>query len=238
VAIPAWFKPWLRWKIIGGVRPPGAPERIPDWAWKAHAWFVPWGRWYVNGKPAGSRPQAPSRIPAWAHGVLGLPAVTEAFRQLGLPPPPSTVKIPNLGPVVADGQSLLDYDLTHATGGLPGYPAFDAGWKANKAIVAPEALAITRHSSARRRDGNANGKAFYATGASGIDYWFGHVEQIPALGKTVTKGTRIAVISSNHEEPHLHLGVDASKLIGRELDHHTNYTHGAPTIRTQFERWL
>ena len=159
-----------------------------------------------------------------------------AAEQVAESPPESKPALPDLGPVVAGGKSVLDHDLTHATGGLDGYAAFDDGWRAGLAVVAPEALTVTRLSSARRRDGDPNGRAFYATGASKIRYWFGHVDDPPAVGARFKKGQKLAVISANHEEPHLHVGVDASALIGRELEHHTDYTHGAPTVGAQLSR--
>ena len=148
-------------------------------------------------------------------------------------------RIPDLGPVVRGGLSVLDHDLTHATGGLPGFPAFDDGFgAAGKAVLAPEKLTITRIGSAVRRDGKPNGRSIRATGASGIRYWFGHLEQPAAVNSVVRRGAKIGVISANHEEPHVHVGMDASALVGHELVHHTNYTHGAPTVRVQFEAHL
>lgn len=142
--------------------------------------------------------------------------------------------VPALGPVVPGGRSVLEQDLTHATGGLDGYPAFDdAVGHPGLAVIAPEALTVTRQSSARRRDGNPNGKAFYADGASGIKYWFGHLDAAPAVGKRFKKGEVMAKISANHEVPHLHVGMDARALIGHDLVHHTNYTHGAPKVGVQ-----
>ena len=167
-----------------------------------------------------------------------LAALDELARDLAPPKPPS--KVPNLGPVVKGGVSLLLQDLTHATGGLDGYPALDDGFgHAGLTVIAPEQLTVTRHSSARRRDGRPNGKAFYATGRSGIRYWFGHVDSPPpVLGKTYRKGAFLAVVSPNHEMPHLHVGIDAKPLIGRELVHHADYTHGAPKIGAQLAKAL
>lgn len=141
--------------------------------------------------------------------------------------------VPPLGPVVRGGKSVLLQDLTHATGGLDGYPAFDDGFRAGLAILAPEPVTVTRQSGARRRDGRANGKAFYATGASGLKYWFGHTDLAPQVGASFRKGQTMCHISGNHEAPHLHVGIDARPLIGRELAHHTDYTHGAPTVGAQ-----
>lgn len=142
-------------------------------------------------------------------------------------------KVPALGPVTPIGKTVLMQDLTHETGGLPGYPAFDDGFAAGTAVLAPEALTVTRQSSARRRDGRPNGKAFYATGVSALEYWFGHVDVAPPVGKRFKKGAVMAHVSANHEVPHVHVGIDARTMIGHELVHHTNYTHGAPKVGVQ-----
>lgn len=147
-------------------------------------------------------------------------------------------RVPALGPVEPGGRSILEFDLTHVTGGLSAYPAFDGPFGAGKTIIAPEKLTVTRLSSARRRDGNPNGKAFYATGVSGLRYWFGHIEQIPALGAVIPKGGKVGVVSANHEVPHLHVGIDAQDLIGKPLFSRTDYQHGGPTIGEQLERAL
>lgn len=152
----------------------------------------------------------------------------------------SPSKVPALGPVTRGGKSVLLQDLTHTTGGFPNanstsvMPAFDDGiGKAGGPVFAPEALTVTRQSSARRRDGNPNGKAFYATGASGIKYWFGHTDRAPTVGAKFKKGAVMAAISENHEAPHVHVGMDARSLLGHDLAHHTNYTHGAPKVGVQ-----
>lgn len=144
--------------------------------------------------------------------------------------------VPDLGPVVPSGKTMLQHDLTHITGGLPDYPAFDDGFAAGLDVIAPEDLEITRHSSARRRDGNPNGKALYATGKSGLLYWFGHIEDIAPEGARLAKGERLGVISANHEAPHVHVGVDGRALLGKQFESHTDYTPGAPTIGSQLEQ--
>lgn len=148
-------------------------------------------------------------------------------------PPPA---IPQLGPVVPGGMRVLDHDLTHATGGLPGFPAFDDGFSAGQLVIAPEPVQVTQLGRARRRDGRPNGLSLWATGASGIVYWMGHVARPVTVGTRAKLGGRLAIVSANHESPHLHVGIDASALIGRELEHHTDYTHGGPTVREQLER--
>jgi hypothetical protein len=145
------------------------------------------------------------------------------------------VNVPDLGPVVSGGRPMLNHDLTHITGGLPDYPAFDDGFVAGVGVIAPEDLEVTRHSSARRRDGNPNGKALYATGKSGLLYWFGHIEDMVPVGARLSKGERLGVISANHEAPHVHVGVDARGLLGKQFVSHDDYTHGGPTIGSQLE---
>lgn len=142
--------------------------------------------------------------------------------------------VPQLGPVTAGAPSVLLHDLTHATDGVPGFPAFDDAFgQPGKIVLAPEALTVTRLGHAVRRDGNPDGRIVYATGASRIRYCFVHLEDVPAVGTRIKSGGRIAVISANHEVPHLHVGIDARPLIGRELDHHTDYSHGGRTVGAQ-----
>lgn len=140
--------------------------------------------------------------------------------------PPVPTPIPALGPCIAGGKSVLDHDLTHATSGLSGYPAFDDGWYIGVACIAPEDMVVTKQSSAQ------GGDAFYARGKT-CDWWFGHVHRAPATGTRFKKGERFALIGADHPRPHLHVGINTYRLIGRELIHHTDYTHGAPKIGVQ-----
>lgn len=141
-------------------------------------------------------------------------------------------RVPALGPVVPGGVSVLLQDCTHITGGLPDYPAFDDGWVAGRSVIAPEDLVVTRQSSAQ------GGDAFYATGASKIRWWFGHVDNPPATGKKFRKGDAMAKISADHPRPHVHVGLDVVPLTGKPLISHTNYTHGAPKIGVQLSAAL
>lgn len=153
--------------------------------------------------------------------------------------------IPHLGPVTIGGKPILNQDLTHATGGFPNpnsnsvMPAFDDAFgHPGMKVIAPEPLTVVRASSAARRDGRPNGKAFYATGTSKVKYWFGHIDKVPPIGKKYKRGEVMAKVSPNHEVPHLHVGVNAKALIGHDLIHHTNYTHGAPTVGDQLVKAL
>ena len=152
----------------------------------------------------------------------------------------TSAKVPALGPVVPGGKPILLQDLTHETGGVPHHPAFDdAVGHPGIAVLAPEPLTITMVGHAVRRDGNPDGRSIHATGVSGIDYWIGHVENVLPVGTKVRKGQKMATISPNHEAPHVHVGIDARKLLdGKDLLHHTNYTHGAPLVGTQLAKAL
>lgn len=148
--------------------------------------------------------------------------------------PPKPEGVPNLGPVIAGGRSILREDLTHATDGVPGYTAFDTGiGRPGLAVIAPEQVTVTKIGQFVRRDGSPNGRSVYATGRSGLRYVFGHLENVPKVGAKIGKGGRVGTISPNHEAPHLHLGIDARPLIGRELDHHADYTHGGAPLGEQ-----
>lgn len=145
-------------------------------------------------------------------------------------------QVPNLGPVWKGGRSVLDHDLTHATSGIPLYPAFDDAFSAGTPIIAPEPITVTKDSSSNPGD------AFYALGRSGIRYWFGHLSRAPITGTKFDRGAVVGKVLDHNVGggPHVHVGVNVELLLGkgRELVHHTNYTHGAPTVRRQLTTWL
>jgi len=149
-------------------------------------------------------------------------------------PPPSSGKVPDLGPLYSGGKAMLKQDCTHITGGLPDYPAYDDCFSAGTAIIAPENLTVTSQSSANPGD------AFYATGDSGLKYWFGHLTSSPPNGKKFSKGQVLSYVlqQSQGGGSHVHCGIDARDLIGKPLESHTNYTHGAPLIGDQLEKAL
>ena len=139
--------------------------------------------------------------------------------------------VPALGPVWRGGKSVLAHDLTHATSGIPLYPAFDDAFVQGRVIIAPEPLTVTRDSSANPGD------AFYATGQSKIRWWFGHLRSAPRVGTKFLKGEQVGTVAPNSVGggPHVHVGINVELLLGKgvELEHHTNYTHGAPTVGVQ-----
>ena len=147
------------------------------------------------------------------------------------PKKPST-RVPNLGPILQGGKSLMLQDCTHLTDGL-GWPALDDMGAPGRAVVAPEACVVDDDTS-----GAQGGDAFYIKGASGIRYWVGHITTVPRQGTKFRKGQKMTTISPEHRAPHCHLGIDARPLIGRHLISHTDYTHGAPLIGVQLTKAL
>lgn len=161
----------------------------------------------------------------WAFDPVSIRLMEEA---VGGPPPP---RLPPLGPVCVGGRPVVDQDCTHATSGLRLYPAFDDAFGEGRAVIAPEPLTVTRTGTSRP------GQACYADGLSGIGWWFGHLADAPAVGRSFRKGELMGETSANliGGGPHVHVGVNVERLwgFGRQLLHHTNYTHGAPLIGRQ-----
>jgi hypothetical protein len=141
--------------------------------------------------------------------------------------------VPALGPVGLGCVSILNQDLTHATDGIALYPALDDVFDEGASVIAPESMVITRRSSSRPGD------ACYATGNSGIRYWFGHLVAAPAPGKRFGKGVTFGKVAPNNigGGPHVHVGINVEGIWGprKQLAHHTNYTHGAPLIGAQLK---
>jgi hypothetical protein len=140
--------------------------------------------------------------------------------------------VPNLGPIVYAGKSILLQDCTHITDGL-GWPAFDDGFKVGLAVVAPEPCVVDDNTSSAQ-----GGDAFYVKGDSGIRYWVGHITTVPALNRRFRKGEKMTTISGDHPRPHVHLGIDARALLGKHLESHSNYTHGAALIGVQLAKGM
>jgi len=166
----------------------------------------------------------PSRAGQYAMDLYGQALVRKEYEA-------NKPRVPQLGPVWVGGVSLLRQDLTHMTSGkLLGeyntYPALDDAFWRGTNIIAPEPLTVTQQSSADYGD------AFYATGVSTMKYWFGHLERAPITGAKFAKGAYIGRVGP-HPRPHVHVGIDARPLIGSVLQHHTNYTHGAPLVGVQ-----
>jgi hypothetical protein len=167
-------------------------------------------------------------------GVIG-PATWGALMRY-IPPAgkamlPKEPVVPKLGPITPGGQSILAHDLTHATDGIRLYPAFDDAFTMGQTIIAPEPITVQRPSHSNP------GQAFYAIGESSVQYWFGHLDRSHAKGIHFRRGETTGHVAPNHigGGPHCHCGINVEKLLGRgrQLIHHTNYTHGAPTVGEQ-----
>lgn len=145
--------------------------------------------------------------------------------------------LPALGPVWNGGKSVLQHDLTHATDQIPLYPAFDDAFVQGRTIIAPEPLTIIGPYTSSRP-----GMAFYALGKSKLRYWFGHLDRSHKIGATFVKGQTVGRVAYNPigGGPHVHVGVNVELLLGKgkQLEHHTNYTHGAPTVGAQLAKAL
>lgn len=152
-----------------------------------------------------------------------------------------TPTLPALGPLYAGAKNTLDWDFTHMTSGL-GWPAFDVALSGDPgpsmAILAPEFMTVdTKDSSA------SPGEAFYATGRSGIRYWFAHLKNDWPLGTKLSKGVVVGhtLPTSIGGGTHLHLAIDLRPVTGRHARYGRdgdgpNYTHGPYTLRTELLR--
>lgn len=149
--------------------------------------------------------------------------------------------LPNLGPLWVGAPSTLDSDFTHMTSGL-GWPAWDTALTGDpgpsKPILAPELLTVdTKDSSAHP------GEAFYVTGASGIRWWFAHLDRDWPLGTKLAKGVVIGktLPTSVGGGTHLHVACNIIPVTGRHARYGANgdgpqYTHGPYTLRTELQR--
>ena len=158
-------------------------------------------------------------------------------------PPPDNV--PDLGPLWQGGLSILDQDLTHPTGGIALYPAHDDAFEPGRTIIAPENLTIgwKRENGVwvKKSSSSNPGAACYARGESNIGWWLGHLVSVPAIGKELSKGAKIGVVLDHDVGggPHVHDGINIEAIAGngKQLEHHTNYTHGAPLVGTQLVKF-
>ena len=185
------------------------------------------------GQTGGHWRRAMQRLDALAEDLNPEAATTAAAAATPVPGVPG---VPRLGPVWRGGKSVLEQDCTHATSGIPRFPAFDDAFVAGRKVIAPEALRVTRASSSNPGD------AFFATGRSGLRYWFGHLVRAPSVGTKFRKGETMGIVLDHNigGGPHVHVALNIEQLIGpgKQLAHHTNYTHGAPLIGTQLQELL
>lgn len=162
----------------------------------------------------------------------------QQYRRWSPPPPkPTMPAIPQLGQLYSGGSSPMAHDLTHRTGGLAGvrgsvWPAYDDGWIIGRVILAVDDLTVFDQSS------SAGGDAFFARGASGLEFWYGHLASpVPATGRQFERGEPVGRIASM-ARAHVHLAINAVPLIGHDLAHRTDYSHGAPLVGAQLREAL
>ena len=181
-------------------------------------------QWYSIKPVTGNMGDATFQI-LWAHADAYSRWVYRAY----IPPKPPT-PVPQLGPYVIGGRSLLNTRLTHNTDGIPHYPAVDAGWIIGLDCLAVEDMTVTRASSADVGD------ACFTRGRSKIEYWYGHMVRCPPVGTFLRMGAKIGDIIVHPNGAHLHLGVDARALIGRDLVY--GYSTEIPTVGQQLKEEL
>lgn len=175
-------------------------------------------QWAEGGKKGGH----------WARAMLALNKLAADLKP---------VPVPNLGPVWTGGKSVLLHDLTHKTSGIPLYPAFDDAFNQGRIIIAPESMTVIEPLTSADP-----GEAFYCRGHSRLQYWFGHLDRRQLPGTVFAKGEAIGKVAANNVGggPHCHCGINIELLAGegKQLLHHTDYTHGAPTVGAQLRKLL
>lgn len=181
----------------------------------------------------------PPKLVPGTHWAKAMPKLNKLAKDLK----PPLIVVPVLGPVWMGGKSVLTHDLTHATTGIPLFPAFDDAFKQGTVIIAPEDMEVIPNPRTGDPFSSANpGEAFYSRGKSKIRYWFGHLDRNHKVGTTFKKGDAVGKVAANliGGGPHVHVGVNIELLVGvgKELVHHTNYTHGAPLIGVQLKKLL
>lgn len=160
------------------------------------------------------------------------------YRVWSQPTIPKPSPVPDLGALYSGGASVLYHSLTHSTSGISNYPAFDDGWIGGRTLWAVEDMAV--HTAS----GSNPGDAFFARGKSGIDYWYGHLLRAPSVGSSFRKGQAVGtILHQSGGKSHVHLGIDARRLIGHSLlygatGHGPDYTYGSPTVVTQIREAL
>jgi hypothetical protein len=180
-----------------------------------------------------------NKAPHWKTAMQLLRALEEDFKP---DPPQPPIQVPRLGPPCEGDKSVLIYSPTHDTTGLSYYSAFDCGWVEGKSVIAPEPCKITRLSG-----NSSSGFSVYATGRSGIKYYFQHMKDAgrAAVGRNLEKGGRIGVIGDfpGARVPHLHLGINVEDIAGKKKQlkygktgNGPPYTTGSPTVGAQLAK--
>lgn len=176
----------------------------------------------------------PKKLVAATHWGKAMPKLNKLAADLK----PDPIVVPPLGAVWSGGKSVLFQDLTHRTSGIPLYPAFDDGWVAGRVVVAPEDLEVIAPKTSA-----SPGEAIYCRGKSKLRYWFGHLDRSHGIGVHFDKGDALGKIAYTTVGggPHVHVGINIELLpgcSGKQLAHHTDYTHGAPPVGVQLRSLL
>ena len=145
-----------------------------------------------------------------------------------------------IGPIVLGDQSVLEYDPTHKTTGIPLFIAFDADFL-DKPLICPEDMKVDTKDS-----GAHPGEAFYATGIkSRIRWWIGHLDRDHEVGTVLRQGQLLGtpIDTSIGGGTHVHVALNCEAQLGKgkqlkygKTGNGPDYTHGSPTIREQLEQ--
>lgn len=139
--------------------------------------------------------------PEFAQLMKSIPDFDDAPRADPGPSVPTSGRVPR-----ANGKTLnpgTEWKGSHVTDGLDWnngqQTATDIMANPGTAVLAPESGTILKHGSAQ------GGQALYFLSDSGHLYWMGHIDNMAPVGTKVKRGQRIALISSDHAAPHLHI---------------------------------
>lgn len=131
--------------------------------------------------------------------------------------PPKGYKVPTAKTVAATYDVVTPktgvvtstpWKATHVTDNL-GWGTKTAGdimAKPGTPVGAPEDGVVVRHGSAQ------GGQSLYFQGKSGKVYWLGHIDGMVPAGTRVRANERIASISADHANPHLHIDVSGGSV--------------------------
>lgn len=157
------------------------------------------------------------------------------YRRYSAPSP-----LPELGPMTKGGRPFLELSLTHATSGIPLFPAVDLAWGAGVPVLAPESCTVDT------KDTSSNpGEALYLLGFSKLRLWVGHLDRDHPLGTKFRRGATLGLTIDQAGTDHGHVGVNAEFYLGKgqQFKYGRNgngppYTLGAPSMLSQLEATL
>lgn len=148
-------------------------------------------------------------------GLMQLAQLRDEYQRMGgVPEQNSATASPNIGKAQGNVQSdVINGNIiipevgapgTHVTDGLDWNngqkTARDIMAKAGTLVGAPEDGVVLKWDP----QGAQGGGRMWFKGKSGRLYWLGHIDNGLSVGSTVKRGQRIAVISADHADPHLH----------------------------------